>query len=313
MLCVFQDGFAGGQVHQAQVPRQTDLLESLDDILVGDHVAKAHARDAVRLGQGVRGEGVGIFLHQLDLRGHFGVIGEIGFVDAGGDSGVENAAQIAFLDEDAGGIVGIDDDDQLGLGRNRRQHGVNVVLQIAFAQRHLDGDAAADAGAHPEQGEGRRGQQHLVSRPQENAHHVVDDFRRAIGEEDVLGAETAALADFLAQVPPAVRIAVAVFADVGDRVDHLFRRRNGIFIEHQPGDFRMRPDRVQNIDIVFQSVFQPRHEIVRILRFRVLGHVFLTDPGWDIANSSPLRAAPAAASRDGVILAVRMAEPAEHD
>ena len=133
--------------------------------------------------------------------------------------------EVGVVDEDAGRVVRVDDEDQLGLV----VHGVEHALR-----RRTEGPRRAAAPAPSWRRTGRRAtgtsrtsgceQQELVAWLQEDAHCSVDRLGRAVSKGDVLGGYTVELSEFRLQPQHAVRVAVALLGDVGDRLNNLLRR-----------------------------------------------------------------------------------------
>ena len=174
---VVQDRLRRRHGHQAHVPGQEHGVEGIDHLLRPHHIPEADAGKTISLRKGVGEEDLGILLEQEVLGGDLGMVVQIGFVDAQGDSRLAETDQVLVVDEDARRVVGVDDEDQLGLGGDRFEHGVRVVLEILFPQRNGDHLPARQFRPRGEQLKGRCGNDKFITRLQENPHHAIDDLR----------------------------------------------------------------------------------------------------------------------------------------
>ena len=102
---------------------------------------------------------------------------QIGLIDAQRDPRLAETDQVLVVDEDARRVVGVDDEHQLGLGGDRLEHAVHIVLEILFSERNRDHLPARQLRPRREEFEGGRGDDELIAGLEEDPHHAIDDLR----------------------------------------------------------------------------------------------------------------------------------------
>ncbi len=222
----------------------------------------------------MREEDVVVLLDEVDLGVDVRVIVQVGLVDAHRDAELGELGEVGVVDEDARRVVGVDDEDELGLVGDGGEHGGDVVLQVGLAKVDLHGRGVAEAGARREHLEGRVGAEELVARLQEDAHHRVDGLGGAVGEGDVLRRQAVELAELLTQAVGAVRVAVALLGHVGDRLDDCVRRRHRVLVQHHAAHLGLRPGLVEDGRVVLGG--RPHVRVDLVLDVRHAGDPFVS-------------------------------------
>ena len=185
---------------------------------------------------------------------------QIGLIDAQGDSRLAEADQVLVVNEDPCRVIGIDHENQFGLGRDRLEHGVHIVLEILFPERNGDHLPAGQFRPRREELEGGRGDDELIAGLEEDPHHAIDDLRGAVAQADIVRSQVVELSQFGPQPQHAVGIAVPFGKDIRHRLDHLLGRGERVFIEHQATVIRLCPGLIQDGGVVFPCGEQPGHK-----------------------------------------------------
>ena len=151
---------------------------------------------------------------------------DVGLVERDQDVGrhrLDEAGQRVGVDDGAGRVVRIADEDQPGAVGDRGQHRVEVVGVVG--QRHLDGGGARGAGLQRVDLEAAPAVDHLVADRRGDLDELLAQAHRPAADRDVLGGEVDVLGQPLPQLDVAVvRVAVDGVGGLLDGRPHAGQR-----------------------------------------------------------------------------------------
>jgi hypothetical protein len=236
----------------ADIPGEQSGGDLTDDVFVAQGVTEAQAGQTVSFGEGAGDDDVGILAGEGNLGltqpGEF----DVSFVNDEGDAGLGDGDEVLGFHEVAGGVIGVGDDDDLGLVGDGLQDGPGVEQELAVLVDHGDGDqvAAEDVAAQFVDAEARGVLDDFLAGLQEAAENVIEDFTGTVTDHDVFGAvEAIDVGDLGAHDQTLVRVAVSQFAVRLDGFLHHGRRFDRVLVGHHamqfglaPGEFDVRRD-----------------------------------------------------------------------
>jgi len=162
----------------------------VDDVRFGNGVAGPDACHAVHFGKGAQHKDV-VPVHKIDGGAHIRVAGvvHVSFVDD--DEDLLRDLRGKFLDllvgqSGAGGVVGVADDDDLGLFGQCGKDAVQIEFLLLFGHRYLDRNGAVKHDHVPEIAEGGVAVGHLIAGIEINGADVPDDGGGAGGGVNVV-------------------------------------------------------------------------------------------------------------------------------
>ena len=225
----------GGHLGQAvDVERHPEAVQVVHQFAGAEAVADAQARQPIGLGKGAQPHQGAVFRQIFQAGRHLGVIGKvnIGLIQDHGDGGGDRRQKVFPLlavKRGAGGIVGVVQDDQPGLGSDRLGHGLQVHPHLF--QRHRAENPAHGLGQEAVHQKGVGGAQHLAPRRHQGPDQQVQDFVGTVAQ-DQLRRRQAEMAGqvFLEVIGVAVGVAVQAPEGVPDGGQGQGRRPQGIFI-----------------------------------------------------------------------------------
>ena len=111
---IFDDCFRSRSRHQADVPGQKHAIEGGNHLFGAQYKSKADTGKPVGFGESHRKENMWVFLDQRGLGGHVRIVIQIGFIHTQGNTGLAETLEIRVINENTGGVVGVDDENQFG-------------------------------------------------------------------------------------------------------------------------------------------------------------------------------------------------------
>ena len=211
VIFVEEAGEGGGLGEGVGVEGLAGALEDLDEFGRAEAVTDAEAGEALDFGEGAEDDDVAASADILQGVGRIVDKLVVGFVEDDDDVGwdlVHEAVDLLLGDEGAGGVVGVGDEDFLGVRRDGSGHGVEVVNEAGVGD--FDGFGTEDFGHEFVDEEGVPGGDDVVAGFEEGVADEFDDFIGAAAEDDIGHVEAEFVGDGAAEFP-----AAAVGVDVG--------------------------------------------------------------------------------------------------